>query len=118
MIERRVLADHHDRLIAIISEVHRVTGLIVITSFVGYGLAVYIWYRGYIWWALITATLAYVLFRAFRPLSLFAARRQLGSQDGFAATFAVLDSQMAHRPSREVLSEIERLVEETRQARH
>jgi hypothetical protein len=116
-IDRRSLADHHDRFAAIVSEVHRMTALIAVTSFGGYGLAGFLLYRGYPWWALALASLSYALFRAFRPLSLTAARRRLLGREGFAETFHILDRELRVRPAKEVLSEIEGLIETTAQGR-
>jgi len=93
------------------------TALIAVTSFAAYGLAGFLLYRGYPWWALALASLSYALFRAFRPLSLAAARRRLLGRDGLSETFHVLDRELRVRPAKEVLSEIEGLIETTAQGR-
>ncbi len=114
-IDRRTFADHHDRLAAIISRVHRVTGLIAVTSFAGYGLAGWLLYRGETWWALVLASLSYALFRAFRPLSLAVARLGLQHREGFGETFSLLGRELRARPAKEVLAELEALMEATGQ---
>lgn len=113
MIDRRVFADHHDRLVTIVGEVHRASGSIVSISFIGYGLATYVWWRDHIILAMLIATLAYALFRAFRPLSLYLARKKLAARAGFAETFAVLDAEFAARGARDVFAEVEALIEAT-----
>lgn len=116
-IDRRTFADHHDRFAAIVSSVHRVTAMIAMTSFGGYGLAGWLLYRGHPWSALFLASLSYGLFRAFRPLSLAAARLSLGQREGFADTFSLLDRELRARPAKEVLGELEDLMEATVQGR-
>jgi hypothetical protein len=116
-IDRRSFGDHHDRFAAIVSQVHRVTALIAVTSFAGYALAGFALYRGHPWWALALASLSYALFRAFRPLSLAAARMRLQAREGFAETFSLLDRELCARPAKAVLAEIEGLIEATAQAR-
>jgi hypothetical protein len=114
-IDRRQFADHKDRFEVIVSEVHRVTASIVMLSFVGYGVAVYVWYQGHPWLALFTATIAYGFFRAFRPLSVFAAKLRLRSRPGFDQTLVLFENELIDRKPHDVLSDVEKRLEESRQ---
>ena len=113
-IDRHQFTDHQDRFEVIVSEVHRVTASIVMLSFVGYGGAIYVWYQGHPWLALITATIAYGFFRAFRPLSLFAAKLRLRSRPRFDQTLVLLENELIDRNPHDVLSDIEKRLEESR----
>ena len=99
------------------SEVHRMTTAIVILSAVGFGVAAYVWYQGQTRFAVITAIFAYGLFRAFKPLSLIAAKLRLKSRPGFAQTLLILENELIDRKPHDVLREIESRIEEIRRAK-
>ncbi len=112
-MDRRQFADHHDRIVRIVAEVHQLTAAVTLMSFSGYGAAVVLWYRDQMVAALATATVAYLVFRAFRPISLVLARWRLSRREGYSETFALLDRELAAHGARRVMADLEAMIEAT-----
>jgi hypothetical protein len=87
---------------------HKMTALIVLVSFAGYGLAGWFVYKGLVVEALITASLSYVLFRLFRPISLFVVRRIAVMKGALYPAMEWLDEQIAQHGTQAVIGEIDR----------
>ena len=68
---------HREPLQRFLGLVHQFTAMIVLATFAAYGVAGYLWWQGAGLPALLIATLAYLFFRAFRPVSLHLARWRL-----------------------------------------
>jgi len=112
-VDRRQFADHHDRIVRIVAEVHQLTAVVTLLSFSGYAAAAVLWYRDQMWPALGAATVSYLVFRAFRPLSLSLARWRLGLREGYAETFSLLGTEITQRGARRVMAELEAMIEAT-----
>jgi len=85
--ERGFVIEHRTVLEMLIARTHRIAFWIFVGTFVGYGVAVWVWFSGHTWAALIIATLSYLFFRQFRMLSFHLARMPLR---GKARTWPVL----------------------------
>ncbi len=115
-MDRIVFAEHYDRLAVIVATIHKVSAWIAVLSFAGYGVAAWVWFKGYTFSGLMIAITAYLLFRLFRKISLSVTRAKLVSRPGYADTFALLDREMTQRKPQVVLAEIEALFGETRES--
>lgn len=98
---------HRDRLQTLVSTVHRHTTLIVLASFAGYGLAGWLWFGDRTMAALLVATAAYLVFRAFRWLSFTLARLTLRGRAGFDASFALIERELGQAGAASVVTAIE-----------
>lgn len=98
---------HREPLQRFLGLVHQFTAMIVLATFAAYGVAGYLWWQGAGLPALLIATLAYLFFRAFRPVSLHLARWRLAGTEGREPVLALLARELEQRRAREVLAEIE-----------
>ena len=87
VFERAFVIEHRVVLEELIARTHRIAFWIFLGTFTGYGVAVWVWFSGHTWAALIIATLSYLFFRQFRMLSFNLARMPLRGQ---ARTLPVL----------------------------
>lgn len=110
MIPADEFAGHREHFQAFLAAVHRFAGMIFVFSFVGYGAAVWAWWTGAVWLALIVASLSYLFFRQFRRLSMILARRQFASRPECADMLAMLDCALASHKPAEVMARIESLL--------
>ena len=78
--ERAFVIEHRVVLEELIARTHRIAFWIFLGTFTGYGVAVWVWFSGHTWAALIIATLSYLFFRQFRMLSFNLARMPLRGQ--------------------------------------
>jgi hypothetical protein len=85
--ERGFVIEHRVVLEELIARTHRIAFWVFVGTFTGYGVAVWVWFSGHTWAALIIATLSYLFFRQFRMLSFNLARMPLRGQ---ARTLPVL----------------------------
>lgn len=93
---------HADCYRTLVHWVHRLTVLIALVAFGGYGVALWLWFQGDWEMALILATIGYLLFRNFRRLSFgFALNRMRGSEELVCTeALALLDGLMEeHKPA-------------------
>ena len=87
------------QLLRFVAKTHQITAVIVVLSFAGYGAAAWVWWRGESIGALVIATLSYLLFRAFRAISVSLARVQLGDDESMAEVWPLIDREIeAHSP--------------------
>lgn len=98
---------HREALQRFLGLVHQFTAAIVLVTFAAYALAGYLWWQGAGLPALLLATLAYLFFRAFRPVSMRLARWRFAGSEGNEAALALLARELEQRRARDVLSEIE-----------
>lgn len=75
--ERGFVIEHRVVLEELIARTHRIAFWIFVGTFIGYGVAVWVWFSGQTWAALTIATLSYLFFRQFRMLSFNLARMPL-----------------------------------------
>ncbi|ACL72279.1 hypothetical protein [Thioalkalivibrio sulfidiphilus] len=105
MFTQQQIDEHRERLEQVVATVHHFSAAIFILTFIGYGLAVYLWFQDQTWAGLIVATFSYLFFRQFRSLSLGLARMKLREREGFAQTWQLLDEALkSERPQAVMLS--------------
>lgn len=97
---------NRDGLHALVDATHRITAIIVVISFAGYALAAYLWFQGAGLGALLVATLSYLLFRMFRPISLSFARLRLQRHARYAPTLVLLDTLLQTHNIQQVFAQI------------
>ncbi len=97
---------HRDGLKLLVDTTHKITAVIVLVSFVGYGLAAYIWFQGHVLGAAVVASLAYLMFRLFRPISLSFARLRLQDKPQYAEALALFEAELQDHKPQVVLSHI------------
>lgn len=83
------LVTHRQILGDLLQRTHRIALILFVLTFIGYGLAVLLWFSGNSWIALLVATLSFLFFRQFRHLSLGLSRMPLR---GNAAAFPLLQA--------------------------
>jgi hypothetical protein len=96
-------------LLRFVGRVHQVTAVIVLLAFAGYGAALYAWFQGQQLGALVIATLAYLLFRAFRPISVSLARLQLQRNPAFAPLWPLIDRDLERHSPAVLIEQIQQL---------
>ena len=97
------------QLTRFVGKTHQVTAIIVILAFAGYGTAAYAWFQDQQIGALVIATLSYLLFRAFRPISVSLARLQLQGRPGFEAVWPLIDRDLEKHSASVLLEQIQQL---------
>jgi hypothetical protein len=107
MFSQEEIDTHRERLEQVVATVHHYAALIFFLTFVGYGVAVYLWFQGQPWAGLIVATFSYLFFRQFRSLSIGLARMKLRDREGFAETWTLLDEAMKSERPQAVLLAVE-----------
>lgn len=101
--------DFREQLSRFVAKTHQVTAIIVLLAFCGYGAAVYAWFQDQQLGALVIATLSYLLFRAFRPISVSLARLQLQGRPEFEGLWALLDRDLDKHSAAAVIEQIQQL---------
>ncbi|MDX5334323.1 MAG: hypothetical protein LPK58_09760 [Gammaproteobacteria bacterium] len=96
-------------LLRFVGRVHQVTAVIVLLAFAGYGAALYAWFQDQQLGALVIATLAYLLFRAFRPISVSLARLQLQRDPALAPLWALIDRDLERHSPAVLIEQIQQL---------
>lgn len=105
MFTEEQIDQHRERLQQVVATVHHFSALIFILTFIGYGVAVYLWFQDQPWAGLIVATFSYLFFRQFRTLSVGLARMRLRDREDFSETWALLDEAMkSERPQAVMLA--------------
>lgn len=105
--EREFVVEHRELFEQLIARTHRIAFGLFAATFAGYGLALWVWFSGNVWAALIIATLSYLFFRQFRWLSFGLARMPLR---GLAQALPVLkqvESALDQGRASEVMAELE-----------
>ena len=96
-------------LLRFVGRVHQVTAVIVLLAFAGYGAALYAWFQDQQLGALVIATLAYLMFRAFRPISVSLARLQLQRNPAFVALWPLIDRELERHSPAVLIEQIQQL---------
>jgi len=107
MFSQEQIDAHRERLEQVVATVHHFSAAIFILTFIGYGVAVYLWFQDQTWPGLIVATLSYLFFRQFRSLSMGLARMKLRDREGFSETWDMLDEAMQSERAQAVLLAVE-----------
>jgi hypothetical protein len=107
MFSQEEIDTHRERLEKVVATVHHYSALIFILTFIGYGVAVYLWFQDQPWAGLIVATFSYLFFRQFRSLSLGLSRMKLRHRPGFDETWTMLDKAMESERPQAVLLALE-----------
>ena len=105
-IDPRRLADLHDRVRDLVDRIHRVSGWIALGTFCAYGLAAWIGFQGRPWMAVTLATVAFLIFRRFRMLSLGLVRHWAGVQPEYREAMAFVDEAVERLGPSRALAEI------------
>lgn len=105
--EREFVAEHRSVFEEVIARTHRVAVGIFVATFIGYGVAVWVWFGGNSWAALIIATLSYLFFRQFRTLSFSLARMPLRGQAKSLSVLKAIDGALEKGRAAEVMAELE-----------
>ncbi|WP_200178809.1 hypothetical protein [Ectothiorhodospira mobilis] len=114
MISAEEFAAHREGFQAFVATVHRFAGLLFVLTFLGYGAAVWAWFQGASWTALIVATLSYLFFRQFRRLSVNLAHLRYASRPEHQAMLNLLDRALEQDKPHVVLSQLESMVHDAR----
>ena len=101
--------EFREQLSRFVAKTHQVTAIIVLLAFAGYGAAIYAWFQDQQLGALVIATLSYLLFRAFRPISVSLARLQLQGRAEFEGLWPILDRDLDKHSAAVVMEQIQQL---------
>lgn len=105
--EREFVAEHRGPFEELIARTHRIALGIFAATFVGYGVAIWVWFSGDTWAALIIATLGYLFFRQFRWLSFGLARMPLRGRAEALPVLRQIERALEQGRAREVMTELE-----------
>jgi hypothetical protein len=105
--EREFVVEHRTVFEEVIARTHRIAVGIFVATFVGYGVAIWVWFSGNTWAALIIATLSYLFFRQFRTLSFSLARMPLRGQATSLPVLKQIDRALEKGRAPEVMAELE-----------
>ena len=115
-MDQQELRQHEAELRQIATALHRVTSLIVLITFAGYGLAGWLFFSDFRLEGLIAATAFYIFFRFFRHTSLMIVRRGVGKRPELQAAMTWLDDQIKRDGASRVITELDqRLFAEDRE---
>lgn len=106
-MEEQGFLHHKEALAKLAVHVHKITTVIVLLSFVGYGAAGWLWFKGQTLEALVVATVSYLFFRLFRQVSLMVVRRIAVFNEELFPAMEWLDTQIRERGARQVMSELD-----------
>jgi hypothetical protein len=101
------LKQYAEELERIVAAIHRATASIAVVSFAGYGTAVWLLFSGRLWLALGVATVSYLFFRLYPPLSLHWARWRSAEEPRQRVALEALERAWNGRSQREVLLEVD-----------
>ncbi|MCG5501480.1 hypothetical protein [Ectothiorhodospira lacustris] len=110
MISQEEFATHREDFASFVATIHRFATLLFIISFIGYGAAVWVWFQGATWTALIVATLSYLFFRQFRRLSLNMARIKYTLQPRYHPMLLLVDRMLEDHKPAVVVGQLESLL--------
>jgi hypothetical protein len=106
-MDQQELCQHEPELRQIATSLHRVTSLIVLITFSGYGLALWLFFSNYRLEGLIAATAFYIFFRFFRHTSLMVIRRGVAKRPELQPAMEWLDVQIKRDGASRVMSELD-----------
>lgn len=101
------LREYADELGSIIGAIHRATAAIAVLSFMGYGVAAWLWFGGRPWLAVGVATVSYLFFRLYPALSIHWARWRASDDMRARSALAALERAWSGRSQRTVLMEVD-----------
>lgn len=105
--EREFVVEHRAALTQLIARTYRIAFWLSLTTFAGYGVALWVWFAGNHWAALIIATLSYLFFRQFRALSFSLARMQLRGRAQTLPVLKQVERALEKGKAAEVIAELE-----------
>ena len=104
---REFVEQNREALGALLERTHRIAFWMFVLTFSGYGLALWVWWIGNAWAALIIATLSYLFFRQFRSLSFGLARTVLRGQPEAQTLLGPIDRALEQGKVNSILAELE-----------
>lgn len=107
-MEEQGFLHHKEALAKLAVHVHKITTVIVLLSFAGYGMAGWLWFKGQTMEALVVATLSYLFFRLFRQISLMVVRRIAVFNEELHPAMEWLDAQIKEQGAQQAMSELDR----------
>jgi len=105
--EREFVVEHRELFDELIARTHRIALGIFAATFAGYGVALWVWFSGNTWAALIIATLSYLFFRQFRWLAFGLARMPLRGNAQALPVLKRVEAAMEKGRATEVMAELE-----------
>ncbi|WP_025367343.1 hypothetical protein [Thioalkalivibrio paradoxus] len=105
--EREFVVEHRVVVEELIARTHRAAFAIFVGTFAGYGVAIWVWFSGNMWAALIIATLSYLFFRQFRTLSFALARTQLRGRAVALPVVKRVEQALEKGAATDVMAELE-----------
>jgi hypothetical protein len=105
--EREFVAEYRELFEALIARTHRIAFGLFAATFTGYGVALWVWFSGNAWAALIIATLSYLFFRQFRSLSFGLARMPLRGSAKALPVLKRIETALEKGRVSEVMAELE-----------
>lgn len=108
-----IYKEHRVCVQALVHIVHKLTVVIALVAFAGYGIALWVWLQGDWQVGLIIATIAYLLFRNFKRLSIGLAMNRLrgNSELSCGEAIAALEDLMEQHKPQEVMANLEAMIE-------
>ena len=106
-MDQQELLQHEAELRQIATALHRVTSLIVLITFAGYGFAGWLFFSDYRLEGLIAATAFYIFFRFFRHTSLMVVRRGVAKRPELVPAMEWLDVQIKRDGASRVITELD-----------
>ena len=106
-MDQQEFGQHETALRQIATSLHRVTSLIVLITFSGYGLALWLFFANYRLEGLIAATAFYIFFRFFRHTSLMVIRKGVAKRPELQPAMEWLDVQIKRDGASKVMSELD-----------
>lgn len=105
--ERESVAEHRGLFEELVARTHRIAFGMFAATFAGYAMALWVWFAGNTWAALIIATLAFLFFRQFRWLSFGLARMPLRGRAEALPVLRQIEQALEQGRPREVMAELE-----------
>ena len=106
-MDQQELRQHEAELRQIATSLHRVTSLIVLITFAGYGLALWLFFSNYRLEGLIAAIAFYIFFRFFRHTSLMVIRNGVAKRPELQPAMEWLDVQIKRDGASKVMTELD-----------
>jgi len=105
--EREFVVEHRELFEELIARTHRIAFGLFAATFTGYGVALWVWFSGNTWAALIIATLSYLFFRQFRWLSFGLARMPFRGSAKALPVLKRVEAALEKGRANEVMAELE-----------
>ena len=105
--EREFVVEHRELFEELIARTHRIAFGSFAATFAGYGVALWVWFGGNTWAALIIATLSYLFFRQFRWLAFGLARMPFRGDAKVLPVLKRVETALEKGRASEVMAELE-----------